>query len=187
MPFIYRPLNRVILSIVAAAALFAALSTVMPLSEMITLFNGIFAGTVAAITVAYWRLLLNAVLGIRPYDRVRQMTLGFALCWLACILGVAISIYFRSAGVDVNSSLLTAASRYVAIIAAILQVTAPDFGRGLFHGRDRKVLATGVAVGMIVAVFMIFAQNSQVLAEEGALPGKTTTSAVGTAVGPSFN
>lgn len=187
MPPTFRRLNRVILSTGAAVALFAALSAATPLPEMIILFNGIFAGTMAAIAVAYWRLLLNAVLGIRPYDRVRQMALGFALCWLAYVLGVSVSIYLRSAGADVNSSLLTAASRYVASIAAILQVTAPDFGLGLFYGRDRKMLVAGVVVGVAVAGFMIFAQDRRVLAEECALPGETTTPAVGTAVGPSFN
>jgi len=159
----------VIVSILAAAALFVALLAVMPLPQFIVILNGIFAGTMAAIEVAYWRLLLNAVLGIRPYDRVCQMTLGFALCWLAYTLGVAISIYFRSARVDVNSSLLTAASRYVAIIAAMLQVAAPDFGLGLFHGRDRKVLFTSVVVGFVVAVFIMLAQTETVLAEQSAL------------------
>lgn len=164
MPYPIHPLNRVIMATILAVAVFALLAFLAPVSELVVVLNGVFAGTMAAVTVAYWRLMWNAVLGIRPYDRVRQMTLGFALCWLAYILGVAISIYFRSAGVDVNSSLLTAASRYVAIIAAVLQVTAPDFGLGLFHGRDRKVLATGVIIGFIVAVAVIFGQNQEVLA-----------------------
>lgn len=168
MPYPIRPLNRVIMATILAVAVFALLAFLAPVSELVVVLNGVFAGTMAAVTVAYWRLMWNAVLGIRPYDRVRQMTLGFALCWLAYILGVSISIYFRSAGVDVNSSLLTAASRYVAILAAILQVTAPDFGLGLFHGRDRKVLATGVTVGLIVAIIVVFGQNQEVLAEPGA-------------------
>jgi hypothetical protein len=168
MFFTFRPINRVLITTALSAILFAGLAWAVPVSELTILLNGIFAGTMAAITVAYWRLLWNAVLGIRPYDRVRQMTLGFALCWAAYILGVLISIYFRSAGIDVNSSLLTAASRYVAIIAAMLQVTAPDFGLGLFHGRDRKVLATGVTVGLIVAIIVVFGQNQEVLAEPGA-------------------
>ena len=184
MPYPIRPLNRVIMATILAIALFAALSATTPVSEMIILFNGIFAGTMAAITVAYWRLLLNAVIGIRPYDRVRQMTLGFALCWLAYVLGAAASIYFRSSGIDVNSSPLTAASLYVAIIAAVLQVTAPDFGLGLFHGRDRKVLATGIFVGLIVAMVVIFSRSEEVLAEQGPLPGEAATSTIGTAVGP---
>lgn len=169
MRFNFRPVNRVVLAIVAAAALFAALLVVLPLPVLIVILNGVFAGTMAAIVVAYWRLLWNAVLGIRPYDRVRQMTLGFALCWMAYVLGVMVSVYLRSAGAEINTSVLTAASRYVAIIAAMLQVSAPDFGLGLFRGRDRKVLFTSVAVGAIVAVVIMFAQTETVLAEQSAL------------------
>lgn len=169
MRFNFRPVNRVVIAIVAAAALFVSLLLVMSLPRFIVILNGVFAGTMAAVVVAYWRLLWNAVLGIRPYDRVRQMTLGFALCWTAYVLGVMVSIYLRSAGAEINTSVLTAASRYVAIIAAMLQVSAPDFGLGLFHGRDRKVLFTSVAVGAIVAVVIMFAQTETVLAEQSAL------------------
>lgn len=169
MRFNFRPVNRVVIAIVAAAALFAALLAVLPLTSFIVILNGIFAGTMAAVVVAYWRLLWNAVLGIRPYDRVRQMTLGFALCWTAYVLGVMVSIYLRSAGAEINTSVLTAASRYVAIIAAMLQVSAPDFGLGLFHGRDRKVLFTSVLVGAVVAIVIMFAQTETVLAEQSAL------------------
>lgn len=169
MLFNFRPVNRVIVSILAAAALFFMLLVVMPLPQFIVILNGIFAGTMAAIVVAYWRLLWNAVLGIRPYDRVRQMTLGFALCWTAYVLGVMVSIYLRSAGAEINTSVLTAASRYVAIIAAMLQVSAPDFGLGLFHGRDRKVLTASVTVGLLVAVVIMLAQTETVLAEQSPL------------------
>ena len=169
MPFNFRPVNRVIAAIVAASILFTLLVVFIPTSRLIVILNGIFAGTVCAVFVSFWRLLWNAVLGIRPYDRVRQMTLGFALCWMAYVLGAMVSIYLRSAGAEVNTSVLTAASRYVAIIAAMLQVTAPDFGLGLFHGRDRKVLFTSVSVGAIVTIVIMFAQTKTVLAEQSAL------------------
>lgn len=169
MRFNFRPVNRVIVSILAAAALFALLLAATPLPRFIIVLNGIFAGAMAAVTVAYWRLMWNAVLGIRPYDRVRQMTLGFALGWAAYGLSVMVSVYLRSAGAEINTSVLTAASRYVAIIAAMLQVTAPDFGLGLFHGRDRKVLFTSIAVGLAVAVVIMLVQTKTVLAEQSAL------------------
>lgn len=188
MPFIIRPLNRVIMASLAALAFFVVLVVSVRMENLIIALNGIFAGTMAAIAVAYWRLLWNAVLGIRPYDRVRQMTLGFALCWFAYLLGVAISICFRTAGYDVNTSLLTAASRYVAIIAAILQVTAPDFGLGLFHGRERKTMWTGIIFGLVVALFMILSQSNEVLSsEEGALPGEAAApGTIGADMQPTF-
>lgn len=166
MRFNVQPLNRVVAIAVLSTAIFLGLAYVFPMPHLLVLLNGVFAGTMAAVTVAYWRLLWNAVLGIRPYDRVRQMTLGFALCWAAYIISVLSSIYFQSTGLDINSSLFIAGSRYLAIIAAVLQVTAPDFGLGLFHGRDRKVLATGVVVGIIVAFVVVFAQADNLLAEE---------------------
>ena len=169
MRFNFRPVNRVVIAILAASALFALLVAFIPTPRLIVILNGIFAGTMGAVFVAYWRLLWNAVLGIRPYDRVRQMTLGFALCWTAYVLGVMVSIYLRSAGAEINTSVLTAASRYVAIIAAMLQVSAPDFGLGLFHGRDRKVLPASVGVGLLVVVFIMLAQTETVLAEQSAL------------------
>lgn len=169
MHFNFRPVNRVIAAIVAASALFTLLVAFIPMPRLIVILNGGLAGTMGAVVVAYWRLLWNAVLGIRPYDRVRQMTLGFAMCWAAYILVVMISVYLRSSGAEINSSALTAASRYVAIIAAVLQVSAPDFGLGLFHGRDRKVLLTSVVVGFVVAIVITFAQTNGVLAEQSLL------------------
>jgi hypothetical protein len=156
-------LNKVLVAAALFALAFCGLISFFPLEALIITLNGIFAGTMAAVLVAYFSLLKNAILGVQPYDRVRQMTLGFFFCWTAYCLSVAASIYVRAAGVDVHPTVMTAASRYVAIIAAILQVTAPDFGLGLFHGRDRKILAGGAATGLVVALFAIYAQQMSIL------------------------
>lgn len=163
MPNSIHPLNRVIFTTVVAALGFFALATSLPLDFLIAFLNGVFMGCMAAIALAYWPLVTNAVLGVRPYDRVRQMTLGFALCWAAYIISVALSIYLRASDGIVSSSMITAFSRYVAIIAAVLQVTAPDFGLGIFHGRDRKVLYTGISVGLAVAAVIVFMQELSIL------------------------
>ncbi|CAN7303657.1 hypothetical protein LJR231_001556 [Phyllobacterium sp. LjRoot231] len=157
-------LNRVIQIGVLLALLFAVLVRFVDVENLIVVLNSVFMGSMAAIMVAYWRLLLNAALGIFPFNRVRQMTLGFFLCWVAYNVDVLTSIYFRSRGFDMNSSMLTAAGRYVAIIAAVLQVTAPDFGLGLFHGRERQTLWTGGMLGLLIAILAIIAQDSSVLA-----------------------
>jgi hypothetical protein len=159
-------LNRVIQVGVLLVALFGCLVLFVHLDNLIVILNGVFMGSMAAIIVAYWRLLLNAALGIFPFNRVRQMTLGFFLCWVAYNVGVLTSIYFRSRGVEVNSSILTAGGRYVAVIAAVLQVTAPDFGLGLFHGRERQTLWTGGMLGLLIAILAIAAQDSSVLGVE---------------------
>lgn len=166
MPNSIHPVNRVIASAAGLVALFFAMAYTIPIDFFIVLLNGVFVGSMAAVTIAYWPLVKNAVLGVRPYDRVRQMTVGFALCWAAYIMSVSVSVYFRSADMTVQPTLFTAAGRYAAIVAAILQVTAPDFGLGLFHGRDRKVLYTGIGVGLMVALCVIVMQESSALAEQ---------------------
>lgn len=153
-------LNKVVGISAALAALFGLLVLYVPLDSLVVALNSVFAGTMAAILVAYFPLLRNAILGVHPYDRVRQMTLGFFLCWLAYCIVVLSSIYVRSFGYDGTTSILTAASRYLAIVAAGLQVTAPDFGLGLFHGRDRKVLTAGIVSGLLVALVAIFMQGT---------------------------
>ena len=175
MPLRIHPLNRVVLSAVAIMMLFISVVLIFPVQSVLIVLNGVFAGCGVALGVAYWRLLWNAMLGIRPYNRVRQMTLGFACCWLAYAIGVVLSIYLQSAGVDSRLAYGVALSRLIAIIAAVLQVTAPDFGLGLFHGRERKTLWTAIVLGAIAAIAATALQGSESLAEQSPLPGQTAS------------
>lgn len=154
-----RVVNRVIAATIGLSLLFFVLASAIEPEALIVLLNGIFVGSMAAIFVAYWAILRNALLEITPYNRVRQMTLGFFLAWLAYGLIVAVSVNNNYQNADVSYSYATAASRYIAIVAAWLQVTAPDFGLGIFHGRDRKVLYTGVLVGAVVAAAVVWVQD----------------------------
>jgi hypothetical protein len=159
----HTPLNQVVLSIFGLAALFCAGRLVIDLPHFIILLNGIYAGTLAAIVVAYWKILSHSVLGTSPYNRVRQMTLGFFAGHMAFALTVAVSVWLRSAALDVNNTTMTALARYVAIIAGVLQVTAPDFGLGIFHGRERRTLYASMIVGLTVAVGVTMAQENEIL------------------------
>lgn len=181
-----RPLNRVILSAFAAMAFFGVLVAAFPINTLIIILNGVFAGSMAALAVAYWRLLWNAVIGVRPYDRVQQMTIGFTLCWLAYSVSVTVSVVLQASGYPADVAYLVAASRYIAVVAAVLQVSAPDFGLGLFHGRDRKVLVTSVAIGLVVAAVVVYVQDHAALqSEECALAVETGSPCTyGAEVGP---
>lgn len=163
LPLIHRPVSRVLLGVFVTLLFFLLIHLTLPSGVLIGVLNGVFTGAMAALVVAYWRLLWNAVRGIRPYDRVRQMTLGFATCWIAYGIGVLVSVYLQSSGFDQRASTMVAFSRYMAILAAVLQVTAPDFGLGLFHGRDRKTLWTGIVVGLVVASAVTLMQGQEVL------------------------
>ena len=115
-------LNRVINAALILAAIFFGAQAFMDPASLIVTLNGVFVGAMVAVLVAYSRLIFYAALGIGDYNRVRQMTLGFALAWAAICVGVANSVYLRSIGADIPTTSLTAAARYLAIIAAVLQV-----------------------------------------------------------------
>lgn len=156
-------LNRVVTISFLLAVIYSGLVTLVPAATLIIVLNGVFVGCMVAITVAYHRLIWFALLGVGDYNRVRQMTLGFAIAWAAIGVGAINSIYLRSIGADIPATALTAATRYLAIIAAVLQVTAPDFGLGLFHGRDRRVLWSGALLGSVAAIFTIVLQDGSLL------------------------
>jgi hypothetical protein len=141
------------------AAFYAILRMVVSPNELIILLNGLFFGAVTAVAIAYGKLVLFAILGRSPYDKVWQMTLGFFILWLAVFVAVANSVFIRTIGEPAPINDLTSIARYLSIIAACVQVTAPDFGLGIFHGRDRKVLWASVTVGLLVAVLVILLQQ----------------------------
>lgn len=131
------------ISVIAGIALytpFHLMTLVLDPAQLIITMNSLYFGVLLAVVVTYWQLAVNAFLGIKEYSAVRQLTLGLMLSWVAYTMSVFVSFYYRSTGVDTPASYLTALHRWVIIIAGILQVTAPDFGLGLFHGRDRKIL-----------------------------------------------
>lgn len=160
IPFTTYRASRVVISATGLLALFFALCFFVSASTLTVLLNGVFVGTLIAIFVTYWTLIWNAFLGVGYYDRVRQMILGFALCWIALILSVLVGINIRVSGGAINSNYFIAASRYAAIIAAMLQVSAPDFGYGWFYGKERKALWVGIAIGSVAGLGLILAQGT---------------------------
>lgn len=151
-------LNRVIAGIVLLGLLFLLLVTVIPAPSLIIILNGIFFGALVSIGVVYYRLIWAALSGRHIYDRVRQMTLGFAVLWGAITLGIAQSIWFRAMGDDVLNTHIGALVRFLAIVAAILQVTAPDYGAGWFDGLERRVLWLSLGCGSLCAFAIILIQ-----------------------------
>jgi hypothetical protein len=156
-------INRVTVGVLALATLFFGLVSYADLEVLIIVLNSVFAGSMVAIAVAYHQLIIGAALGVGEYNRVRQMTIGFAVMWMVICLSSAGSIYARYKGAELTAPLLTATIRYLAIIGAVLQITAPDFGLGLFHGRDRKMLWTGFLLGTLTAVLTIWFQDRSLL------------------------
>jgi hypothetical protein len=157
---IIRPVNKVLTLAFALTVLFFVLVALTPINLLIAVLNGIFIGAVTTIVFTYGHIFWDSILRSAPYDRVRQMTVGFAACWLAYTLNVAVSIGYHTLESDVNPSVALAASRYIAILAAVLQVTAPDFGLGILHSRSRRTLTSGLFIGVLVAVWIISFQGA---------------------------
>jgi hypothetical protein len=151
------------IGILALATVFFGLVTYVPPMTLIILLNGLFIGAVASVFVAYHELILGSIFGVEKYNRVQQMTVSFFVMWSVLAFSACLSAYNRSIDWPLAVPTGTVALRYLSIIAAILQVTAPDFGLGLFHGRDRKMLWVASLTGIIVAIAAIFFQDRNLL------------------------
>jgi hypothetical protein len=151
-------LSRVIVAALAISALYTLMVFTVDPVTLIIFLNGVFVGSMVAITVAYHRLLWFSLIGRGEYNRLRQMALGIAVGWAAIGISAFNSIYLRSLGVDIPSTPLTALTRFLSIVAAVMQVTAPDFGYGLFYGRDRRVTWIALAAGLGFAAVTVALQ-----------------------------
>jgi len=152
--------SRVIAGFVVAIIGFLFLYHFFRPADLIILLNSVFAGSLVAIAVAYKDLLWAAIRGEGAYDRTRQFTISVFLQWVVIAIGVSTSIYVRAADLPTTAYVAIAFARYVATIAAILQVMAPDMGYDFFYGRDRKSLTLSVTIGIIVAVVTILIQKA---------------------------
>lgn len=151
--------NRVLLWGVILALLYVTGRFTLGTENLIIALNGAFVGAVIAYMVAFSDILRDAVFGHGPYDRVRQMALGFMLVWVAVMLGVFSSVYARSTLNNVPFNEMTPIARYLAIVGGVVQITAPDFGMGLLYGRDRRLLVIAISAGILAALTVIVLQT----------------------------
>lgn len=156
--------------VVNAAFLFALL-TFVPLDLLITSLNGVFVGTMLAISVAYgglfWDAFWNEKRFGKPLDAdVRQFAIAFLGGWFAYGLTVYGSVYVRASDLPAAALTTTVIGRYVAIVAAVAQITAPNYGRGMWYGRDNKFLWPAMVIGLAAAILVFVLQETQALALE---------------------
>lgn len=160
--------NRVLVSYIAAGLFFYILQLTVDPTDLIILLNGLFVGSIVAIGVSYHELIIGAIKGQGEYTNIRHMTLGFFTMWVAILLMIYPSIELRMLGAPLPGTsavpVISAFGKFLAIGAAILQVTAPDFGLGIFYGRDRRVLWSGLLLGSVIAGFLMILQKTEVMA-----------------------
>lgn len=151
--------SRVIFVILAIVASFVGLYYIFPPSMLSVILNGLFAGVMMAIGVTYYKLLWDAWFSPDDFNRVRQMTLTIGGQWVVISLFIVTSIYANSGNFPATYFAASLFARYLATVVAIFQVTAPDYGDGLFYGADRKFLGIGLLLGVIMGVGVVFAQG----------------------------
>lgn len=146
-------------AIVGLIAGFFALRAALGPNLLMSILNGVFAGAVVTIVAAYYQLIVTAIRGDGEYDRVGQMTLGLFLLWLSIIVNVGVSIYARSTEYYTATYTGAAAARYIAIIAAVMQLRSLDYSFALFHGRDKTMIGASLILGAVVAISAIVLQQ----------------------------
>ena len=158
------PINRFVVSGFGLVLAYVLLVVSFPLNTLIVILNGILTGCGFAVAIIFWRLIVDAIQGVRPYSDVRQMAISIVILWVVVGLSVTASIQLRSSGIETTPLVTTALARYGAIVAAVLQVTVPDYGLGVFYGRERKLLWGAMLTGVLAAALAIGMQVSEVFA-----------------------
>lgn len=143
---------------------FAVLASTFSLNGLIVMLNGLFAGSIVGLLVAFGPLIWVLLRGKESPSRAQELALGFFSLWIAYILATYVSVWTRSIGEPTaNPSYVSALSRYIAVYAAVRQVTAPDYGLGFIYGRDRKILFAALGLGLLVAASLIIIQDQALL------------------------
>lgn len=153
--------NRVFGWGIFAFALYAILRNTVPLPTLAVLLNGVLFGMGFALLIAFARLIWVSIFGAgNSFDRANQYALGDAILWISVFIGLTSSVYLRTIGEAPSTTTeLLIIQRYLAIFAAIVQITAPDFGKSIFYGRDRRVLLGSGLIGLLVAAIVVWLQT----------------------------
>lgn len=152
-------LSRAMVVSFAIIGAFAMFTYAFKPNDLIVLLNGLLVGSLVSVAFAFSRLMFYAVFDGDQYTRSRQYAIGVMLCWVVIAIGTSVSIYVNAINLPVPVFLAVAFARFLAIIAAILQVTSPDFGLGVMYGRDRKMMYLSMVIGAAVAFAAIVAQG----------------------------
>ena len=156
--------SRLVTHIVVGGLIFSLLCMVFTLDGLIVLLNGAFGGSIAGLLAAFSPLLYSIFRNREPYTRAQEMAIGWFALWVAYVLVAYVSVWNRAIGeVPPNPNYISALSRYVAVYAAIRQVSAPDYGLGFMYGRDRKILWASLAFGLVVATALWIIQDQALL------------------------
>lgn len=149
--------RKLIVFTAAAAVLFFVLDHFFPAAFLVQIFNGMFLGLVGAVAVVFFPLFWRAITR-REFDRVSQLSIGIILTWVSLIISRSLNVIGQTQG-DLNrlppSAIALAA--YLAIIGAVLHITAP----GMVEQRwvyNKGILIAAVFAGLLIGATAILFQ-----------------------------
>lgn len=157
--------NKAVAWTIALLCFYVLLLFNFDLNSLIVLLNGVLGGAMIAAVVAYRKLFIVSLFAKEPpFDRVSQFAIAVILLLAAIGLFVAASTQIRvTGGILSTPSATSVAARYIATVAVVLLVAAPDFGYSVIYGRDRKALVLGTSIGFISAIVLVWAQATEAL------------------------
>lgn len=151
--------RRVGISMALLGSALVVAAATLPSAHLVMVLNGALAGATVGVGMVYRRLIVEAVRGTDLSPGVAAYVVSVALLWLATLVGVFNSLALRVIfDIPIPTTALTIVMRIVALIAAVLQVAAPNLTSGAFFHRDTRVLLRALAVGGIVSLLIYVAQ-----------------------------
>lgn len=147
------------------SALFAWLRYAFSANTLNLLVNSVGAG----LGVAFAWALIPLVSGILRGEVKRADVGWYTLGLIYLIGGVALwfftSISAISTGTNSAAWTSAVAGKYIILCGVGTILYSPDVGQGVFHGRDRKIIAGSLAAGFVVALAVIYIQAYDVFAK----------------------
>lgn len=153
-------LNGALIYAVSLAWLFMLIYHLSDKSRLMSVMNALLAGSIVTVAISFSRYIYYAISSADPWSRARQFGISTGVVWasIVCLLLASIQRHGTST-YNPNATYFTdILSRYLAIIAATMQVFAPDFGKNLFYGTERKLFIIGSLAGAVVAIILIVLQ-----------------------------
>lgn len=147
------------------AWLFSIIYHVTDKARLIVVMNAFVFGAIISLVITYAQYIYYAIASDDQWNRARQFGISTAILWASVLVVVAASVIRHSGSAyDISSTnFLDYLFRYLVIIAATMQVFAPDYGERLFYSKERQSLILGSVAGICVAIFLIVMQAENFL------------------------
>lgn len=156
-------ISAVALYLIAVVVGFIVMRMALEPNALLVLLNGVLIGTLLSFVVALWPLMHGIFSGKMSEQDVGWFTLGLLALAASVSLSAIASTLLRAGDwiIIEGTSTLSPLTRYMGIVGLFTVVYAPDAGRDLLHGRDRKLLLASTVIGVVAGFIAIWAQTHQ--------------------------